>query len=225
MSNTIPLKFEEEIMFEREVEQNRAQMHNRMDECVERIHYRKQFLNQGFDDLLAEHRKYLSRLHDDVKKQQTCPSIKRIKEISESIHLLKPPTMLKFECETNIVFSQIDKIGKLVEKLSIDINDDGTKDVGKEVEIIPNNEISPSHPYYAACLSNKFPRHCNHGFQVYDEIHFTDNPADKYYNHLSMTSPHSLFIDGRYWDSVYQYFRAHKSNYPRSITDEVSLFL
>ena len=139
--------------------------------------------------------------------------------------------MLKFECETNIVFAQIDSIGKLVENfVQRDYTDrqikkqidNGTENVPIEVKRIPFEEISPSHPYYLAYIPNKSSPNCNQCFQKYNEIHFADNLGDKFYNDFSIMSPHALFIDGIYWDSAYIYFRANECKYQKSITKEVS---
>ena len=116
---SIPLRFDEEVKFKYEIEQCRAQMNNQMDEAIERMKKRKKDdLNKQIDDRLESHRLYRNQVDSEVKKQQFIKSIKQIKEISASINLLKEPAMLKFECENNIVFSQIDQIGKLVDKES-----------------------------------------------------------------------------------------------------------
>ena len=107
---SIPIGFDEEIMFEHEIEQCRAQMNNQMDEAIERLNKKKDDLNKQIDDRLESHSLYRNQVDSEVKKQQSLKSIKQIKEISASINLLKEPAMLKFECENNIIFSQIDQI-------------------------------------------------------------------------------------------------------------------
>ena len=205
-----------------------------LDECIERLKERKVSLSKEFDDRLAEYKSYRDKVDTEVRKLENCRKIQLIQEFSDSFQNLKKPEMLKFECETNIVFEQIDSIGKLVEnsaqrdytdrqiKKQID---NGTENVPIEVKRIPFKEISPSHPYYPAYIPNKSSPHCNQCFQRYNEIHFSDNPANKFYNDLSIMSPHALFIDGRYWDSAYIYFRARECNYQKPITTEVSLLL
>ena len=255
---SIPIGFDEEIMFEHEIEQCRVKMNNQMDEAIERLNKKKDDLNKQIDDRLESHRLYRNQVDSEVKKQQFIKSIKQIKEISASINLLKEPAMLKFECENNIVFSQIDQIGKLVDKESadkdeigtqtipcnqIDIRYDETSNAAIEVQRVPfeNNrvvipyqtqpynigfqsyiEVSTEHPCYKA-VSNKSSRHVHRHSQRNDEIHFTDDPTDIHFNDFSIYSLHTLYIDGKYWESVFHYFNAHTSNYQNFKTN-VSLY-
>ena len=253
---SIPLRFDEEVKFKNEIEQCRAQINNQMDEAIERMKKRKIVLNEQIDDRLESHSLYRNQVDSEVKKQQSLKSIKQIKEISAAINLLKEPAMLKFECENNIVFSQIDQIGKLVDKESadkddnetiacnqIDIRYDETSNAAIEVQRVPfeNNrvvipyqtqpynvgfqsyiEVSTEHPYYKA-VSNKSSRHVHRHSQTNDEIHFTDDPTDIHFNDFSIYSLHTLYIDGKYWESVFHYFNAHTSNYQNFKTN-VSLY-
>ena len=134
-----PVRYHEDDNYEIELSREREKIRAQFGDLTDRLKCRERELLEELDTILASYRSYRDEVkivRDKVRELETMKQrneeelatsrskkfqeniIQQIEEEIKSISYPKEPQLVSFVCESNVVFSEIDKLGKLVKKVT-----------------------------------------------------------------------------------------------------------
>ena len=222
MATANPPVRDHEDNYEIELSRIREKIRTQFSDLTNRLKCRERELLEELDIVLASYRSYRDEFeilrdkvrHLEMMKQRneeelaTSPSkeiqeniIRQIEEEIKSITYPKQPQLVTFVCESGIIFSEIDKVGKLV--------NNGTSRNERLIEGSLREEINNQSSNNPNSSSN-VQRSSDTNPTPSDIFHFTDFMSFGVYHDFSTFSNHGFHLDGEYWNSVQHYYQARK---------------
>ena len=153
-----PVRYHEDDNYEIELSQVREKIRDQFEDLTDRLKCRERELLEELDTILASYRSYRDEVEivrDKVRELETMKQrneeelatsrskkfqeniIQQIEEEIKSISYPKEPQLVSFVCESYVIFSEINKLGKLVDKVT-----DSAENLTGELRTDPRNTLT-----------------------------------------------------------------------------------